>query len=130
MVFSADKFLDLACKWAYDHRTLLVPDDQFLPIVKSCGAADSDIHRTKTELEGSGSIVNHRIVTGPSDFTISMKAFSQYVRKTIPVARLSRARELRDAHLRGGKPFTSTLLARELEVSELEGSYILTALAQ
>src|ERR1039457_2850631 len=83
MALTIDVFLDLACQWVVEHHTYLVDDDQFLPMVKSRGASDADIHRIKTQLQ-HGAIKNHSVITGWLDFTVNNRVFCEYIRKTKP----------------------------------------------
>jgi hypothetical protein len=124
MPVTNDMFLDLACQWAFDHGALLVQDDEFLPLVRSRGASDVEIERIKADLERRGAITNHSVVNGWADFSVTKRAFSQYIRNKMP-------KPFRQAQaLYRAKPLTATLLSEELKISERDASYILTALSE
>jgi hypothetical protein len=125
MRMTRDMFLDLACQWAFDHGALLVQDDEFLALIRSRGASDAGIERIKADLERRGAIINHCVVTGWADVSVTKRAFSQYIRKKMPKLLFRRAQALYSV-----KPLTATQLSEELDISERDASYILTALSE
>jgi hypothetical protein len=123
---TSNQFLDLACQWAFDHESLLVSDEMFLPPVKNRGLSDSEIHRIKNELEGVH-IQNHSVIGGWADFSILRPTFGNYIRRTRP-DEYRRAHEINTAWCREGKNITASQLAIELGLSERDGRYLLSAL--
>jgi hypothetical protein len=129
MPFTSVRFLELACRWAYDHHTLFIEDDAFLPEIKSQGVSDNRIQQFKEELGRQGAIKNHRVVTGMRDFEISQGIFRQYLQRVLPAATLAKARTLYESWKRSPKgPFSATIFVEHLGVSETEATYYLEAL--
>lgn len=81
MRMTSARFLEEACRWAYDHGTRHIDDDEFLPHLKSGGISDPDIDRFKNELERRDEIRNYPVIGGMRDLEISKAIFRQYLRR-------------------------------------------------
>jgi len=126
MRLTSIQFLQLACRWAYDHHTLSIDDDEFLPQIKKQGVSDNDIDRLKKELEGQGVITNYYSLDRLRDFALSKSVFRRYLRQVLPAATLAKARSLHEdwKHSPHG-PFDASVFVEHLGVSEAEASYTL-----
>lgn len=129
MRLTSPQFLELAFRWAYDHHTRFIEDDQFLPLVKSQGASDSDIERLKEQLEGKGAIENLHWLGGMRDFKIAPTQFRHYLKRVLPPEKLAKARALYESSRRSGhSSFSASVFVEHLGVSEDEASYYLEVL--
>src|SRR5947209_5712665 len=77
MTMSSNEFLERACSWAFEHGTMSIDDDDFLPEIKREGLSEASIIRLKTDLERRGVIENHHVIGGMRDFRLNRATFLQ-----------------------------------------------------
>ena len=129
MRYTGAQFLEVVCRWAYDHHTLFIEDQAVLSQFQSQGMSDSDIQRLKEELERGGAIKNRRVIGGMRDFELSRGVFRRYLQRTLPPANVAKARELYESwQCSSGGTFSVASFVKHLGVSEKEASYYLEAL--
>jgi hypothetical protein len=127
---SAD-FLNLACRWAFEHGTKFIQENEFPPSIRSMGVSDEKILRFRRDLEQRGFLTNLEVIGGWNGFTLTDSVFHRYVRSVIPKSVIQRAAALCASRMRSpGEPLTATYLAEQLGVPELNAQYILELLAE
>ena len=121
------EFRDFACDFAVKQRSTFIHDADILPLIRQRGVSEVEFNRLKTVLEHQG-IHNHRVLTGIADFEVDDQLFFRYYLTTLPTAKLANAKRLYQTWLREGVEVTSSRLAAELNVPDVEGGMLLGGL--